>query len=157
MLVIATALVVGACGFQLRGTDMLPPELNPLLIEGGGATALGRALIARIPGSQIRLTEDPAEAQVRIRVLDEGRGSRVVAVDRQGKVLAYELRFRATFEALGADGQVLVPPQSIDLVRTFDDPDIEVLGKQEEAEMIFADLHDDAADRVLLRLRAALR
>ena len=41
-------------------------------------------------------------------------------------------------------------------MRGFDNPDTEVLGKQLESELIYQDLIEDAADRVLIRLRAAL-
>ena len=41
-------------------------------------------------------------------------------------------------------------------MRGFDNPDTEVLGKQLEGELIYQDMIDDAADRVLIRLRAAL-
>ncbi|MCF8003337.1 MAG: hypothetical protein K9L32_03865, partial [Chromatiaceae bacterium] len=45
----------------------------------------------------------------------------------------------------------------ITLERTFDDnPDVAVLGKQLESDIIYQDMADDAADQVLLRLRAAV-
>jgi len=91
-----------------------------------------------------------------VRIQSERRSSRVVAVDRSGKVLSYELHFQVTFNALGADGKERLARQEVDLVRGFDNPDTEVLGKQLESELIYQDLIEDAADRVLIRLRAAL-
>jgi LPS-assembly lipoprotein len=41
-------------------------------------------------------------------------------------------------------------------VRTYENPDVEVLGKQLEADLIYEDLAQDAADRILARLRAKL-
>jgi LPS-assembly lipoprotein len=41
-------------------------------------------------------------------------------------------------------------------VRTFENPDVEVLGKQQEAELIYQDLTDEEAIRILARMRAAL-
>ncbi len=82
--------------------------------------------------------------------------SRVVAVDRAGKVLSYELFYRVSLDIQGPDGKERLPRQEIELVRGFDNPDTEVLGKQLEGELIYQDMIDDAADRVLIRLRAAL-
>lgn len=159
-LVLVTALaslLLTGCGFALRGTTEIPEALNPILIQGGKGTATGRALIERLQGSQVRLTQNSSDARVIVRILDERRSSRVAAVDRNGKVLAYDLGFHVTFDALGPDGAPLVSSERMILDRTLDNPDIEVLGKREETEMMYADMHGEAADRVLLRLRAALR
>lgn len=147
----------GGCGFKLRGTAEIPEELSPVLIAGGVGTATGRALLERLQGSQVQLTDDPGAARVTVRILNEGRSSRVVAVDRNGKVLAYELGFQLAFDAVAGDGRALVGAQTLSLQRTLDNPDIEVLGKQEETELIYLDMQREAAELVLLRLRAALR
>jgi LPS-assembly lipoprotein len=74
-----------------------------------------------------------------------------------GKALAYLLTYRVSFEAQDGTGKVLLPPQAITLDRTFDDnPDVAVLGKELESDIIYEDLASDAADQVLLRLRAGL-
>ena len=91
-----------------------------------------------------------------VRIGKESRTSRVVAVDRDGKALASELYYGVTFDAVSGDGKQLVPKQTIDVVRGYEDPDVEVLGKQLEAELIYADMFSDAANRILHRLRAAL-
>jgi LPS-assembly lipoprotein len=78
-------------------------------------------------------------------------------VDRNGKALAYMLTYWVRFAAEDRDGRQLIAPTDLTLERTFDDnPDVAVLGKQEEADMIYADMAEDAADQLLLRLRAAL-
>jgi LPS-assembly lipoprotein len=61
-----------------------------------------------------------------------------------------------TYDAVGTDGVQRIPLQKLDLVRTFDNPDIEVLGKQLEQLQINQELSNDAADRILTRLRTAL-
>lgn len=151
------ALLASGCGFQLRGTSEIPLELNPIFIQGGADTATGQALRDRLQGSQALITEERQEARTIVRILGERRDSRVTAVDRNGKVLAYELSLQVTFDALDAGGAPLVASQQMTLVRTLDNPDIEVLGKREETEMVYQDMEEEAADRLVLRLRAALR
>ncbi len=72
-----------------------------------------------------------------------------LAVDRDGKVLSSDLQRRVAFDAVGADGSNGCSRKRSDLVRGFDNPDTQVLGKQLESELIYQDLIDDAADRVL--------
>ena len=157
-LLVGVGLLLGlsACGFKLRGEVEIPPDLNPIYIQGSGGAQVADAIRDRLRGTQVQLAPNAKEAKLVLRILSEARFSRVVAVDRNGRVLSYELHLRVGFDALGADGQVRMRRQDIDLVRGFDNPDTEVLGKQLEGELIYQDLIDDAADRVLIRLRAAL-
>ena len=144
------------CGFHLRGAVEIPPELNPLYIQAAPGSAVRRAIEDQLTGSAVILAPDPGPAKLILRVLSEDRFSRVAAVDSSGKVLAYELHYLVRFDVVGKDGKERVPAQTLDLVRTFDNPDVEVLGKQLEEELIFQDFATDAADRILMRLRAVL-
>lgn len=153
---LVAALGLTACGFHLRGEVAIPADLNPLYIQASAGAPVARALVDRLRGTQVRLAASAKEAKVVLRILSERRSPRVVAVDRSGKVLSYELHYRVSFDAIGADGKNRMARQDIDLVRGFDNPDTEVLGKQLEGELIYQDLIEDAADRVLIRLGAAL-
>jgi LPS-assembly lipoprotein len=151
---ILTLLPVG-CGFQLRGALDIPDAYSPVFIQSGGA--VGAVLRERLQDSALEVAPAPGAARLILRVLAQQRHSRIVAVDRDGKALAYELTYMVRFDALGQDRRPLLPPQSLSAVRTFDDnPDVAVLGKQLESEIIYQDLVADVADRILLRLRAGL-
>ncbi len=148
--------MLSACGFKLRGSVEIPPELNPMYIETTGGGSVRAAMLQRLEVSQVRLASSPKEARIIVRIMNETRASRVAAVDRSGKVVASELHLRVRFDAIGPDGASLVSPEILDLVRTYENPDVEVLGKQLEADLIYEDLAQDAADRILGRLRAKL-
>lgn len=149
-------LTLSGCGFHLRGGIEIPPTLNPLYLQSAPGSPVRRAIEELLTGSGVRLTASPAEARLILRLLSEGRSARVAAVDANSKILAYELHYLVSFDAIGADGAPLVAPQTIDLMRNFDNPDIEVLGKRLEEELIYRDFAADAADRILMRLRAVL-
>lgn len=157
VLLLACCLVtLAGCGFHLRGSVEIPPSLNPLFIQAPAGSPVRQAFDDRLAGSDVRLAATPAEAKLILRILSEERSSRVAAVDANGKILAYELHYLVRFDAVGADGAQRVPPQTMDLIRNFDNPDVEVLGKQLEEELIYQDFATDAADRILMRLRAVL-
>jgi len=156
ILVLAVLLSAGACGFKLRGVVEIPPGLNPMYIEAASGSAVRGALVERLSGSQVQLAANPQDARVIIRIQNESRSERVAAVDRGGKALASELHYQVVFDAVAPDGTELVPQQALDLVRTYDNPDVEVLGKEIEANLIYEDLIQDAAGRILSRMRAVL-
>ncbi len=143
------------CGFKLRGAMDIPPDLNPLYIQSSASSPVAQAIRDRLRGTQVQLAANAKEAKLVLRILSERRNSRVVAVDRSGKVLSYELFYLVAFDAVGPDGKQRLARQDLELVRGFDNPDTEVLGKQLEGELLYQDMIDDAADRVLIRLRAA--
>lgn len=148
-------LLVGGCGFQLRGALDIPPEFTPVFVQAGGA--VGLEIKQRVADSGVALASAPGDAGLILRVLSERRDSRIVAVDRDGRALAFELIYIVSFDALGREGRVLLATQTLSAERTFDDnPDVAVLGKQLESEIIFQDMVADVADRILLRLRAVL-
>ena len=155
-LLLAASLATGGCGFKLRGQVEIPPELNPMYLQAGAGSPVRRAIVQQLQGSQVQLAASPQSARVIIRISNERRTSRVTAVDRDGKVLARELYLGVTFEAVVPDGKPLVPKQTIDVVRGYENPDVEVLGKQLEANLLYEGMVADAANRILNRLRAAL-
>ncbi|EGV19436.1 LPS-assembly lipoprotein LptE [Thiocapsa marina] len=144
------------CGFHLRGVVEIPTELNPLYIQAAGNSPVREALVDQLAGSEVALAATAGEARLILRIFSESRSSQVVAVDSSGRVLAYELHYFVSYDAVTPDGAQKVPAQSLDLVRNFDNPDVEVLGKQLEEALIYQDFARDAADRILMRLRVTL-
>jgi LPS-assembly lipoprotein len=156
-LLVSILVLQAGCGFRLRGSVEIPAAYNPMLIQAPVGSPVERAIRDLLVGSQVALTTNPAEAKLTLRILSENRSERVAAVDLNGKTLAYELHYLVDFEAIGPDGQPRVSRQTLDLARTFDNPDVEVLGKQLEQAMLYEDFAVEAADRILMRLRAVLR
>lgn len=148
--------LAGGCGFRLRGTVDIPPDLSPLYVEAAPGSLVREAIEAQLRGGPVALAGKAADAKLILRLQGERRSSRVVATNNAGKVLAYDLHFSLTYEATTAGGVQKLSPQPLDLVRTFDNPDVEVLGKQLEEEQIYRELAVDAADRILMRLRTLL-
>ena len=155
---LALAVVAaGGCGFHLRGTLEIPEGLAPLYIQAGTGSPVAAAIRDQLAGGAVPLADSPTKAKLILRILSESRSSRVVATDYAGKVLAYELYYPVVFDAVTADGKERIPKTKLDLIRTFDNPDVEVLGKQLEEAQIYQEFAVDAADRILTRLRTALR
>jgi len=156
-LILACILVTPwGCGFHLRGAVELPADLAPMYIQASPGSPVRRAIEDQLAGGSAQLAASPAPARLLLRILSENRFSRVAAVDSSGKVLAYELHYLVRFDAVDKAGTERLSPQTLELVRTFDNPDVEVLGKQLEEQLIYEDFATDAADRILMRLRAVL-
>lgn len=155
--ILATLGAVGGCGFRLRRTVDIPPDLSPLYVDASSGSPVRSEILAQLKGGHIAIAGAAGDAKLVLRVQGERQWSRVAATDSGGKVLAYDLHLSLTSDAVTPAGTEKLAPATLDLVRTFDNPDVEVLGKQLEQEQIYRELAVDAADRILMRLRTMLR
>jgi len=150
-------LLLTGCGFQPRGVTELPPDLSPVFVQAQSGSRIAHALRKMLTVNGADLTGDAAGARSVIRILNEIKDDRVSAVNSEGKAIATELTYRVHFDAVSRSGTTLVAAQTIDLAREYVNPEIEVIGKTEEALLIRRDMEQDMADRILHRLKAGLR
>ena len=150
-LAIATA---GGCGYQLRGAVSLPPDLDAVHIDGPPEVAA--ALTRMLDSGGIRIQgSDPARAVLRLS--DERFSRRLLSVDpNTGKEREFELAYRVAFQLTGAGGEVLVPKQSVSLLRDYIFDADAVLGKSREQDVLRAEMRRDAAGQIARRLATAL-
>ncbi len=145
-----------ACGFKLRGAVEIPSNFSPVFVETPGSSTVGAILRERFQISGVPQATSPKDARSLVRILSESRNSRVGALDSNGKIIATELFLNLRFDARDAMGKVLIEPRALEISRTFENADVEVLGKQLEAEILYTEMAQDAATQVLAMLRAVL-
>ena len=156
LLVFLAASILPGCGFQLRGATEIPPELSPFHVQAHRTSRTANALRSALATNGVAMTGSPNEAATVLRILREEEDDRVAAVNSQGKVIGTELRLKVAFDAVDRQNGSLMERQVIELAREYVNPEVEVLGKTEEAGLIRQDMRRDMADRILHRLKAQL-
>jgi len=151
------ALLTGCAGFTLRGKFNIAPEFIPIAVQAQPGSSVAKKLYEVLRLNDIPVTTDETQAGFIIHLIEEDGSNRVVAVNEKGKIISSELDYQVVFEGLRNNGQVIVPKQTIEAFREFVNPEVEMLGKSEEAGMIRQDLEQDLADRILRRLRPHLK
>ncbi|PLY14847.1 MAG: hypothetical protein C0631_10065 [Sedimenticola sp.] len=152
------SLTLTACGFQLRGSTPLPASLNPLLIQGIDIESPIGAELAQLLGeSGVTLTRQTSAAAAILRLHNHRVDRRVLSVDSNGKVAEYELHEMLRFELVSKANAQLIPAQSVGVVRAYVNTEEQVLGKQQEEEMLRQDMQRDLADQLLRRLQTQLK
>jgi LPS-assembly lipoprotein len=150
-LVVALALALAGCGFKLRGQQEFPfdslyvPPNNPLTIE------LARFVAA---GSNAKVVTVPQDAQARFNLLGEAQEKVILALNTQGRVREYQLRYRVVFSVAGDKGFNYIPQSEIILTRdiTFND---QVLAKENEEALLYRDMRSDMVQQIMRRLAAS--
>ena len=107
--------------------------------------------------SRIELTRQRAKASSILRLRNHSINRRVLSVDGNGKVVEYELHETIGFDLIQPTGKLLVPAQQVSVVRAYINTEEQVLGKQQEEEMLRQDMQRDLVDQLLRRLQNQLK
>ena len=149
-----TIAITSGCGYQLRGAVSLPPDLDAIHIAG--PPEIGAALARMLDSGGIQV-QAPGPARAVLRLSDERFSRRLLSVDpNTGKEREFELAYRVAFQLTDADGKVLVPKQSVSLLRDYVFDADAVLGKSREQSVLRDEMRRDAAGQIARRLATSL-
>ncbi|MEW6515211.1 MAG: LPS assembly lipoprotein LptE [Pseudomonadota bacterium] len=156
-LILLFALVLSACGFQLRGSYNLPwetlaitgvPEHNELYFQ------IKRSVES---GSQTKVAADAKQASATLVVLQNLQHKSILSLSGKGLVREFQLTRTFMYRIQDARGKELLPASQIVLQRdlTFDDE--RIFAKEAEEAMIWREMQQDMVQQLLRRLAASSR
>ncbi len=149
--------IVSSCGWQLRGTSNLPPEMAHVFVEGlSRKNRFVQDLDQELAFAGGGVTRNPESAAIILKVLDDQFERRVVSLSSQGKANEYELIYRIRVELEKPDGNSLLPTQTIEIRRAYFNPQVRVIGKSQEESQIRRDMYKEAVRTLLRRTEIAL-
>lgn len=148
------ALVLAACGFQLRGSYSLPWET---LYLGLPETDAMHAMIKRNieAATQTRIVGDPKEAQASLVILRNDQAKNILSLSGTGLVREFQLVRNFVYRIQDASGKELVPASQIVLQREMTFDDARLFAKEAEEQMILREMQTDLVQQLLRRLAAA--
>ncbi|MEJ1296312.1 MAG: LPS assembly lipoprotein LptE [Candidatus Sedimenticola sp. (ex Thyasira tokunagai)] len=160
-LLLTTLWLIQGCGFHLRGYDsesaVLPAHISPMLIQGlTEYDSLRVDLSRQLRGSEVSVAKENGEANSALRILSRSSDRRVLSTDSNGDVAEYELHEGVDFDLIDRSGSSLVERQTINVIRTYAYNETEVLGKQNEEDLLRKSMQRDLIGRILHRLQSQL-
>ena len=151
-LLIAAALPLAGCGFELRRA----PELRFRTIQLAGfkpRSPLADELRININASTTTLVVDAlAQAQVVLEAVDDAREKVVVASNSVGQVTEFQLRERFSYRLRSVGGRELIPKTDILLNRDLSYTESAALGKEQEEAFLYRTMQSDIVSQVMRRL-----
>jgi LPS-assembly lipoprotein len=152
LLLAGLALVLQACGFQLRGSAELP--FKSLYVQVAQTSPFGIELKRALRASDVPLPESPKAADATLTILSEIREKQILSLGGQGRVREYQLRYRVAYQ-LRDEKRIITPPTQILITRDISFNDTEALAKESEEALLYRDMQADAVQQLLRRLQAA--
>jgi len=151
--VLAAAVLMTACGFQLRGSSNLPFDTIYVPGSGGGvALDLKRSIES---SSKTRVVDNPKNAQAVFQLIEARQEKEILSLTGAGRVREYRLRYHVRYRVHDAKGRDLVPPTTLNQVRDVTFNDSQVLAKEAEDQLLYRDMQTDMVQQILRQLAAA--
>ena len=145
----ACLVLLGGCGFRPAGTLQASGLAGTRIIDVRGETDIGYALSRKLDLYGVpEPAADMGAARV-LRVLDENVEKRQLTLAPDARTAEYELVVSATFELLGADGSVLIAPQTVSIDSLYLRDVTNLLGTSGEERRLTRELQARLVDRIL--------
>lgn len=152
------ALAVTGCGFQLRGSASLPPEMASTWLQvQDRSSPFVRELELLLRANDVTLVDGPGADVAELKIRRERISRRALSIAGDARVREFELVFDLEFELKGAGGDLLLRPETLRLERDFQFDEQEILGAANEEELLREDLRRSMAQMLIRRLEAFAR
>ena len=156
--VIIVAFALSGCGFHLRGSVELPPELNKLAIEDmATGSEIYPVINLQLKRNGIAPLENSDNAELVLVVNGEAYTNRVMTVSSVGQVQEFELSYKIDYSIRNVkNASASLMRQRLEIKRDLRFSVDEVLGKASEEARLKKDMILSAAERILRRLPKAV-
>lgn len=161
-------VLLGSCGFRLRGEFAFPEAMSVTYLDGDTRSELVSRMRRALIASGVRIVEDVEDARAVFKMSEERTGRRVLSVGSGGKVSEYEVISSITFEVYERRKDkdkssstkepprlFRIKPQIVRLTRAYFFDETGVLGKNEEEEILRAEMRRDLVRLILFKIEAS--
>lgn len=156
LIVLALSLLLGACGFHLRGHSAFVLPFQKLYVKSANDyTPFIKELKQAIQVNEVQITDAPEQAQLTLHIVSEVADRQILSLSGGGRVREYRLLYRISLRAYDQKQQEWLAPQEITSQRDFSYDDSQVLAKEQEEALLYQDMRGDAVQQVLRRLNRA--
>lgn len=153
VMILVVLILLGGCGFQLRGAYSLPPAMASTYIDASFQSELADDLREGLERRDIQVkTKHVANAAI-LKLQDEQQDRRVIAVDSRGRAVAYTLISRVRFSVKNAEAGFSMDEQEVGVERDFHFDPEDVLGNSRGQLELYDDMRKDLVRLILLRLQ----
>ena len=152
-LAVLPAVFATGCGFQLRRVEGIP--FASLYIDAPAGSVVAQRIRSVLNADKkTRLVASAGESDAVLKLTAETRTKTILSLSGGGQVTEYQLALRLSYSVNSKAGRVLATPENIELNRTLTYDASKVLAKGAEEQLLYRDMEDDAALRILRRMQA---
>lgn len=149
-ILLLTTLLLGACGFHLRGQVAMPFESLYLDAANPNTSLIGE-LRRNLEASRVKLVDSADQAAVVLNIVFEIPDKQVLSLGGDGRVNEFVLHYRVSLRAYDQQHD-WIPAEEISLRRDYTYDDTKVLAKEAEEAMLYQNMRSDMVQQIMRRL-----
>lgn len=145
-------VLLAGCGFRLAGSEQLPAVMQrPYVSFKDSYTDFAREFDRSLRGAGARIAGTGQQASATVDITQDEAVLRVLSVSALNIPTEYELIYTVTV-SVSADGRELLAPQTLSLSRDYSFQENRLLAKENEQDILRAQMARELATIVLRRL-----
>lgn len=162
MAALLLSAVLGGCGFHPRGSVTRLTDQGSIYVDASRDLSIAEAVREALTDAAFVLARNRDDADILLRLTDEKQAERVVSVNSIGRVSEYELSHTVNMLIAGSeDGSAPAYAQDqnfnrVEVIREYTYDETNVLGKQNEARILRAEMKMELVRQIVLRTNATL-
>lgn len=151
-----------SCGFHLRGSDTVSVSNTRVYVDTSRDSTIREELRKVLSDRSFTVVDNRDSANVLLRVSDEQQSQRIVSVQSTGKVSEYELAHSVNIQVAQSALNELPgydenqQANRVEVVREYTYDQGGVLGKEDEADILRAEMRRELALQIMLRAVATM-
>jgi LPS-assembly lipoprotein len=154
LLLTTIIMLLSACGWQLRNSEVIPTDLGSLHLSSSDAHSdliqeLSRAL--NLYGFEV--TANAADANYSVVITDFRQTRRTGTLNASARAAEYQLNEDVDFLIISADGQQLIPLSTASVERVYEFDEQDILASDGEERLIRNSMREEIVRQILNRLR----
>ncbi len=154
IIALLTTTLVSACGWHLRGSSSVPLNIDSVFVTAEDSYgSLISTVKQSLASNQVAAAQSSAEAQYTIILSNEENDRRTVSVGNGALAAEYELTMSIDYVIQDSSGKALIEKSTATSIRAYDYDRNAVVAKNEEENLIKAEMRNNVAQQILRRLR----
>lgn len=149
-------LFISACGYHLRGSVDLPEELKAVYMQGS-SPQLQDSFKKTLRASNGKLVDTVAAANLVVQIMEERTDRRVITLSAKGRVNEFQLIYSLFFALRDNQGKLISKKQRIEIKRDYYNDQGDVLGKNNEEEIIKKEIYSQVTKSIFHRASVVLK
>jgi LPS-assembly lipoprotein len=147
------AFLATGCGFQLRRSEDIP--FASVFVDAPTGSLIAQRIRNTLSANRkTRLAATADEAEAVLKLTQEDRKKTILSLSGAGRVTDYRLSLSLRYTLSGKNERTLAAPEVIELSRDMTYDDAQFLAKEAEENLLYRDMEDKAALRILRRLQS---
>lgn len=146
---------LNACGFHLRGSGTLRPEIKQVFIdEEYLQTEFGRKLRQALLARDATIVVKKEAASSVLKLSEPENARRLLSVNQLAQARDYTLTSKLRFSLFLPEGKNLLSEQTVEVRRELVADPNNVLGTDQEAQRLYTEMQQELVQALLMRLRS---